>query len=156
MIIVAHNANGLAMPWRTNRILSVTIRVKRTIKFNINNKPTVAPNRGYQQLKLMKNLIKEIEDYQNSEMPDDLLDKLEGETMPGAHVEIFWKDREETDTGYVFVLPNQSWDEADVCVHVPKPDNSDGIGDAPEVHIHISNLLINERVEKVVVTGGYD
>lgn len=104
----------------------------------------------------IKELLQEITDFQNSEMPDDLFDKLEGETMPGAHVEIFWKDREETDAGYVFVLPGQDWDISDVCVHVPKPDNSDGMDDAPEVHIHIANLLINERVEKVVVTGGYD
>lgn len=107
-------------------------------------------------LETMNELLKEIEDYQNSEIDDNLFDKLEGETMPGAHVEIFWKKRDETDTGYVFVLPNQTWDEGDVCVHIPKPDNSDGMDDAPEVHIHISNLLSNKLVKKIVVTGGYD
>lgn len=105
----------------------------------------------------MEDLIEEIETYHNlAEIEDDLFDKLYGETFPGAHVEIFWKKRGEPDKGYIFVLPNQTWDEGDVCVHIPKPDNSDGIDDAPEVHIHISNLLLNNRVKKVVVTGGYN
>ena len=103
----------------------------------------------------MKNLLKEIEDYQRTGIDDDLFDKLKGETFPGANVEILWKGREETDKGYVFVLPNQTWDEGDVCVHIPKPDNSDGMDDAPEVYIHISNLLSNKRVKKIIVSGGF-
>ncbi len=102
----------------------------------------------------MEDLLKEIEDYHNLGIDDDLFDKLQGEAYPGAGVEIFWKGREEPDKGYIFTLPNQTWDEADVCVHIPNPDNSDGMDDAPEVHIHISNLLSNKRVKKIIVSGG--
>ena len=103
----------------------------------------------------MKELLKQIKKFQNSDLPDDLFDKLEGDTFPAASVEVYWIDRDEADKGYVFVLPHQEADEGDVCVHIPQMDNSDGIGNGEPVYCHLSNILSNKRVKKVVLTGGF-
>lgn len=102
----------------------------------------------------MKTLKKQIKKFQEEDIEHDVFQKLEGTGHPQASVEIFWSNTEETDKGYVFVLPEQNFDEDDFCVHIPFPDNSAGIGDAPEVHSHVYNLLLNKLVKKIVVTGG--
>lgn len=99
----------------------------------------------------MKNLIKEIKKYQDIELEDSVYDKIDGEAIPGSNVEIHWVDRDEIDEGYIFTLPDQQWDEYDACVHIPSPDNSDGIDDAPEVHIHLLKLASFDRVEKIII-----
>lgn len=103
----------------------------------------------------MKELLQQIEQFQNSDLPENLFDKVQGEILPGATVKVYWQDRKEYDEGYIFVLPGQSIDEGDACVHVPQMDNSDGIGNGDEIHIHLSQILTNERVKKVVVKGGF-
>lgn len=103
----------------------------------------------------MKELLKQIEIYQTLDLPENLFDKLDGETLPNASVEVIWFDREESDNGYIFVLPNQEADEGDVCVHIPSIDNSDGIGKGESIHCHLSNILTNKRVKKVILKGGF-
>ncbi|TDQ27670.1 hypothetical protein [Tenacibaculum caenipelagi] len=76
-------------------------------------------------------------EYDNFEL---LNKKIIGRVDAGGKVEIQWKDKENTDTGYVFTLPNMDLDENDFFIHIPYPDNSGGIGDAPEVHIHALEL----------------
>jgi len=103
----------------------------------------------------MEELLKEIEECQNSELDGKLFNKMQGEILPGSNVEIFWKGRQESDKGYVFVLPNQTYDEGDFCVHIPRPDNSDGMDNSQEVYIHIFNLISNKRVNKIILNGGF-
>ena len=102
----------------------------------------------------MKKLLEEITKFQNEDLPDDLYKKLSGEILPAASVKVYWIDRDEADRGYVFVLPHQRVDEGDVCVHVPQMDNSDGIGDGEPVYCHLSKILTNKLVKKVVLKGG--
>jgi len=103
----------------------------------------------------LKLLLDEIDNFHNLEDLDyDLFDKVEGELLPNSKVEIHWKDRENADFGYVFVLPHQTADEFDVCIHVPTMDNSDGMDKGEEIHKHIYSIVELERVVKVVATGG--
>jgi cold shock CspA family protein len=103
----------------------------------------------------MKELLQQIEQLRNSDLPENMYDKLKGDTLPGATVKVYWNDRKEYDEGYIFVLPGQYADEGDVFVHIPEMDNSDGIGNGEEIYIHLSQILTNERVKKVVTKGGF-
>jgi len=40
-------------------------------------------------------------------------------------------------------------------IHVPYPDNSDGIDDADPEWVHLYNLLKNKRVKSVIFLGGF-
>jgi hypothetical protein len=81
--------------------------------------------------------------------PEDIIesswDKMKFKVNPGDSILIHWDDIE-PDIGYVFTLPGQVVDEADFFIHVPNPRNPSGKDNAPEVHIHISKLLNNDRV----------
>jgi len=103
----------------------------------------------------MEIILKELKKYQNINVTDKQFEKIEGETLAGAKVEIVWTGRGESDNGYLFALPCQSPDEGDVFVHVPFPDNSDGIGDADPQWLHLFNLLKNKRVKKIICSGGF-
>lgn len=104
----------------------------------------------------MEKLLQQREIFLEMDTDDIPFNKIEGEPYPGSNVEIFWESRECTDKGYTIVLPEQEFGEADVFIHIPFPDNSDGIGNAPEEHIHLGELLTNKRVLKVVFTGGFE
>ena len=99
----------------------------------------------------LKKLLDEINSYRNDDIDFELFDKVKGELYAGAKVEIFWSERDETDKGYIFVLPNQDIDEYDVCVHVPQMDNSDGMGDGDAVFKHLYSIVELERVSKIEV-----
>jgi hypothetical protein len=100
----------------------------------------------------LKQLLEEISNYQNNDDIDyDIFDKVNGEIEAGSKVEIFWVDREQQDYGYIFQLPNQDTDEYDVCVHVPKMDNSDGMGDGDSVYKHLYSVVQLERVSKIEI-----
>jgi hypothetical protein len=100
-------------------------------------------------------LLDQSKEYLNSEIPENLFDKAHGEMLPGCIVKVYWNDRSEYDKGYLFSLPGQSIDEGDAFVHIPEMDNSDGIGYGEETHVHISQILSNDRVKKVVFKGGF-
>jgi len=103
----------------------------------------------------MQELLAQIEKYQTEDVPDDMFDKVIGEILPGAKVKVYWNDRIECDEGYAFVLPEQDAGVGDVCIHIPEMDNSDGIGNGEEIHIHLFEILTNERVKKVSFKGGF-
>ncbi len=84
------------------------------------------------------------------EMKDEYWSKVRGETKSGSRVTIFWGERENEDTGYCFTIPTQIEGEGDVFVHVTNVDNSDGMDEAPDVWIHLYNLLKNNRVKRVI------
>lgn len=87
-------------------------------------------------------------DYENWE---ELFKKIEGDFDFGNKIEVQWVDREDSDYGYLFTLPEMDGELNDFFIHVPSPDNSDGIGPAPEVHIHALELASFERVKKIKI-----
>jgi hypothetical protein len=103
----------------------------------------------------MENLIKEIKKYQYKELTDKQWAKLEGEPKPGAAVEIYWTGLgHEPDLGYLFNLPNQEPDDGDCVVHVPHPQNPDGMDEGWPQWVHLFNLLSNRRSRRIVCRGG--
>lgn len=97
----------------------------------------------------MQELLKQREDVLNKEIESSVFNKIIGISDGGNQVKIHWKDRDYFDEGYLFTLPEMAQDEGDVFVHIPKPDNSDGMGEAPEVHIHLLELASFDRVLKI-------
>ncbi len=100
----------------------------------------------------LKQLLEEISNYQNNDDIDyDIFNKVNGEINVGAKVEIFWADREQQDYGYIFQLPHQDTDDYDVCIHVPKMDNSDGMGDGDCIFKHLYSVVQLNRVSKIEI-----
>ena len=97
----------------------------------------------------MEELQQELDKIQSLDINDDDWAKIRGETIPGYYVIIEWGSRPNVDYGYCFSLPNQTPDEGDVFIHVTNVDNSDGMDNAPDVWIHLYNLITNKMVEKV-------
>lgn len=82
--------------------------------------------------------------------------KLVGLPKPGSPIRIFWQGVAYTgiiDHGYCFRLPICDRDESmhDLFVHIPHPNNSGGIGDAPEEYKHLNDLLSNKYVSQIEV-----
>lgn len=100
---------------------------------------------------MSKELSKEHKKYQLIDILDTHMSKLKGYPLPGREVTIQWNDGV-MDDGYLFTIPEcDETIDYDMFVHVPKPDNSSGIGDAPEVWQHLNNLLTNDFVDKIIV-----
>ena len=97
----------------------------------------------------MKDLLKQRDDVLSKEISSEVFNKIIGISDGGNRVKIHWIDRDYVDKGYLFTLPTMAQDEGDVFVHVPSPDNSDGMGEAPEVHIHLLELASFDRVVKI-------
>lgn len=99
----------------------------------------------------MEEILKEIEEYAYYDLTQEQRDKLQGDPTLGGKIEIKWKDREYTDYGYAFQIPecDEDPDMQDFIIHVPKPDNSDGIDEATPVWVHLNSLLSNKRVKWV-------
>lgn len=100
----------------------------------------------------MEEILAQIAFYQDAEIDDELFDKIKGTPRVGSKVTVKWVDREYDDHGYCFRLPIQDDEDdmLDLCLHITDVDNSDGIGEAPEVWIHLLNLLENERCDYVI------
>ena len=73
---------------------------------------------------------------------------------PGARVEIYWKQFEDPDYGYIFTLPGD--DEEDIfidgIVHIPYPQGGEKCQDEPE-WIFLGRLLSYPEVVKVKIIG---
>jgi hypothetical protein len=81
-------------------------------------------------------------------------DKLLGaDTEAGSRVEIIWNELGDyPDNGYLFELPGICTpDEADIFVHIPKPQNPSGMDTSPPVFLHLYDILTNEQVNSVTV-----
>ncbi len=91
----------------------------------------------------------------DADILDGLFDKLKGEeTEAGSRCEIIWNDlgSDYPDIGYLFDLPiGNASDEGDIFIHIPKPQNPDGIDTPPAVFLHLYDLLTNEQVKSVTV-----
>jgi len=77
--------------------------------------------------------------------------KLKGNAESGKKVAIKWTDRPKVDDGYIFTLPMCIEDEGDVFIHVPNPNNDDGMDSAPPVWIYLPTLLTLKRIKYVMV-----
>lgn len=88
--------------------------------------------------------------WQFADIEDEWFNKMLFDPAAGDHIEIYWIDRENPDYGYLFTLPSQDISILDCCVHVPQMDNSDGIGYGEEIHLHLMEVLSNNRVEQVI------
>lgn len=99
----------------------------------------------------MNDLLIEQNKYRDAILTDRQQGKIVGDPVAGAKIEIFWAGRDEVDSGYLFALPS-SQDEYDLLFHVPSPDNSEGIGDAPPVWGHLNALCKNAKVKRIVVS----
>lgn len=100
--------------------------------------------------KYLKELLDEINYFHQSEDVEyDLFDKIENYLEAGDRIEIFWKDRAFTDTGYIFRLPHQISDEYDLCVHVTEVDNSDGMDSVDDEFHHLYHLVALDRILKI-------
>lgn len=106
-----------------------------------------------------KELTKSREFYELFELSDEQWAKLEGRPEPGGAIKIQWKKypgNEEfdpiIDEGYIFVLPDMDASACDCYFHVPHPDNSGGMDNAPEEFGYLIQLLTNEQVDKITCT----
>lgn len=95
-------------------------------------------------------LKKELKKYSLKELTKLQWKKLVGTPSAGRMVRIYWRDGV-IDYGYLFLLPECDEADGDYLVHVPQPDNSSGIGDAPPIWQHINNLLSNDLVKRISV-----
>lgn len=100
------------------------------------------------------NINIQIEKYRGVEITDKQWDKLVGDIIPGSAVDIYWTGLgNEPDGGYLFSLPNQAPDEGDIMVHVPHPQNPDGMDEGWPQWVHLVSLLKNKRVKRIVCTA---
>lgn len=99
------------------------------------------------------NLKTEIEKYQYAEISDQQQSKIKGEIKLGARVSIKWKGRNFKDKGYIFATPecDDDLDMNDVFIHVPSPDNEDGMGDVPPAWCHLNSLLLNDSCIEIKI-----
>lgn len=95
----------------------------------------------------LEQLIKGQELFLDTDISDEDWEKVQGIPIPGGKIEIKFKGRPETDHGYFFALPTSDIEIYDICVHIPSPDNSDGMDDAPPVFINLYELVMNKCVK---------
>lgn len=102
-------------------------------------------------MKELEELLKNRKDIlSNENLPFTHHEKIIGDVAGGSFVMITWNDRESPDYGYIFELPGvTNADEGDVFVHIPKPNNEDGMDEVPPVFKHIDEISILDRVVSI-------
>ena len=92
----------------------------------------------------------------DNDISDESYKKLGGihDFDAGDRIRIMWQGEVLEgieDDGYLFQLPVCEDDSSilDFFVHIPHPDNSSGIGDAPQVFTHFIALLENKLVKSI-------
>lgn len=101
----------------------------------------------------LQNLLDERQKCLKTELGDNHWSKLTGEeSNAGCKVEIRWVGLDCVDHGYLFDLPiGNSSDEADIFVHIPKPENPSGIDTPPPVFTTLYQLMLNDQVKSIIV-----
>lgn len=76
--------------------------------------------------------------------------------MAGRKVKIYWHGWGSTiyDKGYLFQIKECDDYVDSFFIHVPRPENPDGIGDCEDEFHHINDLLSNTNLTKIVVERG--
>ena len=89
------------------------------------------------------------------DISDKYFDKLKGEEpAAGSRCEIIWNewDTYYPDSGYLFDLPiGNASDEADIFIHIPKPQNPDGMDTSEPVFLHLYALITNDQVKSITI-----
>lgn len=105
----------------------------------------------------METLLEEREKCMCLDIPEVWYKKIPGwdKLEPGDKIKIQWAGEVLEgieDDGYLFQLPICDDDHGmlDFFVHIPSPDNSSGIGDAPQVFTHLISLMENKLVKKLI------
>lgn len=98
----------------------------------------------------IEELLIEHKEYFEIEINDSVLKKVRGSILAGNKIEITWKERRNQDYGYLFALP-VSCGLDDLFYHIPNPDNSDGIDDAPPVWGHFNALILNTNITRILI-----
>ena len=102
-----------------------------------------------------KEFIAEHKEYGDIELSESEQSKLYGMPHPGSTIKIHWQDEECNDlcidTGYLILLPFQDGDIDDYFIHVPRPENPGGIGNAEPEWTHINKLLKNPFVKYLII-----
>lgn len=97
-------------------------------------------------------LLKSVIDWREKFTGDEkFLEKLVGDPQPGDKIQIRWKERKATDYGYIFTLPGMDAEQLECLVHVPQPDNSDGMDNAEEVYSNLLTLLSFDILESILI-----
>lgn len=104
----------------------------------------------------MGNTIKDLKKWELFEVSSKDRRKLIGTPAPGKKVKLFWHGwgNKIHDEGYLFQIKECDDYVESFFIHVPNPQNPEGIGDVePEFH-HINELLSNTYLTKIVVERG--
>lgn len=105
--------------------------------------------------KELKELLVQRQKALDVEMTEEQWDKLKGgETEAGSRCVIIWQDwgDDYPDEGYLFDLPiGNASDEADIFVHIPKPQNPNGMDTPPAVFLHLYDLMTNDMVVSITI-----
>lgn len=101
-------------------------------------------------------MLKEQKRCSELDVPDEWYAKIPGweKIKPGCRVNILWTGaglEGVEDDVYLFQLPfcDDQYDMLDFFAHIPNPDNSSGIGDAPQEFVHLIALLENKLVKTI-------
>ena len=99
------------------------------------------------------------EDYEENNLTEkklEIVNPLNRELLPGSKVQIYWKQFEQPDYGYIFTLPG--FDEDDIfmsgIVHIPLPQGGEKSRD-PAEWIYLARLLGNPQIVKVKLMGKF-
>jgi len=94
------------------------------------------------------------EEYKQNDSDYKKIEEINHPIDPGAKVEIYWKQFDDPDYGYIFTLPGD--DEEDIfidgIIHIPFPQGGEKCQDEPE-WIYLGRLLSYPDVIKVKITG---
>lgn len=103
-----------------------------------------------------RKITEEYEENNLTEAKLEIVNPLNRELLPGSKVEIYWKQFEEPDYGYIFTLPG--FDENDIfmsgIVHIPLPQGGEKSRD-PAEWVYLDRLLGNPQVVKVKLMGKF-
>lgn len=103
----------------------------------------------------LNELLLQREKMQKVEITEKHWSKLKGDdTEAGSWCEIIWDNWgvDYPDKGYLFDLPiGNASDEGDIFIHIPKPQNPEGIDTPPPVFLHLYMLMTNELIKSITV-----
>jgi len=104
----------------------------------------------------MRKITEEYEENNLTEKKLEIVNPLNSLLGPGSKVEIYWKQFNEPDYGYILTLPG--FDEDDIfmsgIVHIPLPQGGEKCQDPPE-WVYLGRLLSNPQTVKVKLIGEF-
>lgn len=101
----------------------------------------------------MANTLKELKKWELFNLSAKDRRKLIGTPKAGNKVKIFWHGwgNKIHDDGYLFQIKECDDYVESFFIHVPSPQNPEGIGDVEPEFRHINELLSNTSVTKIII-----